>query len=99
MIDIHTETLFRLRDARNLAWLKGRRGGRVDLSTLRRWSLRGIRGAVLETVRIGGSVFTSADAVERFVSTLRAPGQVASHPDGHRLGRIAAADHQLDKAR
>src|SRR6185295_13684213 len=98
MIDIHSEKLVRFHDARKLTWLKGRRGGRLDISTLRRWASRGIRGAILETVRLGGSVYTTEEAVERFVCALSTPGQIASQPDGRRLRELATANQQLDEA-
>lgn len=41
-------------------------GKKVSRSTLHRWATNGVRGTVLETVRIGGRRFTSADALERF---------------------------------
>jgi hypothetical protein len=47
-------------------------GHRINRATFERWRTRGVRlpnggRAVLETVRVGGRRYTSAEAVERFV--------------------------------
>ena len=43
-------------------------GTRTDKSTLIRWIKKGVRGAKLEAVRLGGrSIFTSAQALTRFI--------------------------------
>jgi hypothetical protein len=66
MIDVTTEDLFPLRDAPK------RLPGRPSLATCYRWSLAGCRGVRLETVQVGGSRWTSAEAFSRFVATLTA---------------------------
>jgi hypothetical protein len=35
--------------------------------TLWRWKTRGVRGRVLETIRVGGRIYTSIEALERFL--------------------------------
>jgi hypothetical protein len=42
-------------------------GRRLDKSTLFRWSQAGVGGIHLETVRIGGQLVTSKEAVHRFI--------------------------------
>ena len=43
-------------------------GTRTDKITLIRWIKKGVRGAKLEAVRLGGrSIFTSAQALTRFI--------------------------------
>lgn len=66
MIDAHNEALLQLREiGANLP-----RPASVPAPhriTVQRWISRGIRGVKLETVRIGGSVYTSREALARFI--------------------------------
>ncbi|NUP96415.1 MAG: DUF1580 domain-containing protein [Planctomycetaceae bacterium] len=39
---------------------------------MQRWALHGVRGVRLETVRIGGSVYTSREALSRFIERTNA---------------------------
>lgn len=48
----------------------GRRGRRVNVSTIHRWRLRGLRGCRLEAIRIGGRWVTSLEAAQRFFDAL-----------------------------
>jgi hypothetical protein len=65
MIDTAIETLIRLQDlAEHLP--RNRNGKKIHISTLYRWASRGVRGAVLETVTIGGTRYTSLQALRRF---------------------------------
>lgn len=43
---------------------------RPSLTTLRRWGRDGVRGVKLETAKVGWRVFTSREAVSRFLSRL-----------------------------
>lgn len=43
-------------------------GRHVHPSTVWRWIRRGVRGARLETIRIGGSTYTSVEALQRFAA-------------------------------
>lgn len=43
-------------------------GKRLSLATLHSWRLHGVRGTHLETVLIGGSRYTSAEAIRRFIA-------------------------------
>lgn len=45
----------------------GRKDKTASCGTLRRWATAGVKGVCLETVRIGGRVCTSVDAIQRFV--------------------------------
>lgn len=47
-------------------------GGRVHVSTLHRWRLRGVRGIKLETMMRGGVRMTSMAALERFFVAISA---------------------------
>lgn len=63
-IDIQNETLIAFRDLPD--WCKQHLGRRLSPSTLHRWRLRGCRGVKLETILVGGTRTTSADALARF---------------------------------
>jgi hypothetical protein len=62
---ILTEDLVTLQEARSeLYKLTGRR---PDKATLYRWCLKGVRGTKLEHVRLGDRMFTSLQALTRFI--------------------------------
>jgi hypothetical protein len=67
-----TETLITLAQAAALPWIPRRRGrsGRLHVSTMWRWALKGIRGIKLEVVKVGGTLCTSAEALQRFFDRL-----------------------------
>jgi hypothetical protein len=73
MIDPAQETLITLNKAREM--FPGR-CGRVSLSTIYRWALKGQRGHRLETLKIFGRRVTSVEALRRFVSELNRPTEV-----------------------
>ena len=62
-IDPTNETLIPFNSAREA--FPG--GKRLSLATLHRWRLHGVRGTRLETILIGGSRYTSAEAIARFI--------------------------------
>lgn len=64
MIEFTQETLVRFRDVPK--WCHARFGNRIHPSTVHRWRMRGIRGIRLESVLVGGSRFTSEEALVRF---------------------------------
>jgi Protein of unknown function (DUF1580) len=63
-MDMEKESLIRLAQAAQEL------PGRPHLSTVVRWSLRGIKGVRLETVVVGGRRFTSREAIRRFHASL-----------------------------
>jgi hypothetical protein len=72
MIDSASETLISLADA--AAELPRRRRGRkVHISCLYRWSTAGCRGVVLESIQVGATRCTSREALQRFFERLSAP--------------------------
>ena len=100
MIDIACETCFRLSDVpRHLP--PGRAGKRLHCSTVFRWAQRGLRGIKLESIRIGGALHTSEQALQRFSERL-------TMLDQHRNGdpglyrsvdrRVMEAEAELDCA-
>ena len=69
MINISSEHVLCLRDAAKR--LPKRRGGkRPHVATLYRWAKRGLRGVVLETLQVGGTLCTSREALQRFFESL-----------------------------
>jgi hypothetical protein len=110
MIDLATERVVTLRRAARL--LPRRRcGRRAHASTLYRWSSRGVRAddgmraddgtvVVLETIRVGRTLCTSVEALQRFCDrlTLARPAAAAARSGAEREradARAAAACERL----
>jgi hypothetical protein len=68
MIDIKTEQLLSITLA--AAWLGSRIGTAPSRTTVYRWVTAGIKGKKLESTHIGGMLFTSVEALERFSAAL-----------------------------
>lgn len=76
MIDIKHETLITLSEATKFV-PRRRRGRKASVSTLYRWASKsGHRGVRLETLRVGGSLCTSMEAMQRFFERLTAADSV-----------------------
>src|SRR5262245_55912039 len=58
-----------------------RRGRKINVSTLYRWSNEGCRGEVLETVQLGATRCTSREALQRFFQRLSEAKQSMSQPN------------------
>jgi hypothetical protein len=93
MIDITREQI------RTLSQAAQELPGRPHVSTLWRWSRRGVRGVTLETVSIGGRRYTSREALGRFTAALSdhhtASGPRPSTPD---RARALQTERELDRA-
>ena len=72
MIDFHSEQVICLREAAE--WLPKRSGKRPHIATLYRWAKHGVRGVRLETVKVGGRVCTSVEALGRFIEETNPAG-------------------------
>lgn len=95
MIDTNTETLLSFAEATK--GLPRRRGGRKPhVSTLYRWADAGCRGIRLESIQIGGTRCTSAEALQRFFSALTAQAIPGAQPAGTRS--TAARDRAYQQA-
>lgn len=72
----------------------------VNISTVWRWFLKGVKGHKLESACIGGRRFTSHEALSRFVARINAgPGEVpAVRTPKQRERAISAAEAELIKA-
>lgn len=69
MIELESETVLSLTEA--AAHLPRRRAGkRPHVATMYRWAQRGLRGVKLETIRVGGTLCTSLEALQRFCARL-----------------------------
>lgn len=81
MISISTETVLSLHEA--CRRLPARRAGRpTHPATLHRWATTGINGTKLETLRIGGVVCTSIEALQRFCDRLSETASLRSDSGG-----------------
>jgi hypothetical protein len=79
-------------------WLPNRRGDRpVHASCLFRWAKYGLRGVKLETIRIGGTLCTSRQALERFFRRLAELDGEADIP-AERQREIEAANRKAEAA-
>lgn len=65
---VHEETTIPLQEAPNHL-PRDANGRRVHYSTLFRWRHRGVRGKRLETFTRGGRVYTSLEALARFLES------------------------------
>jgi len=79
MIDITSEQLIPIRD------VPGRlpptpKDKRIHISAVYRWMRRGVRGARLESIRIGGFTYTSIEALQRFADRLSEPRHNSQEP-------------------
>jgi len=69
MIDTAVENLVSLREVPRCLPVRSN-GKRLHISAVYRWTLRGIRGVRLETVKVGGTTYTSREAIQRFSERL-----------------------------
>ena len=97
-IDLKTEKLITTNKARRLPWMRGRDGRDVSLETMNRWRLRGLRGVILESLRCGGTIYTSEEATLRFLERLNPTEPSMPHPATHRAAERSAAEKKLDDA-
>lgn len=98
MID-PTEQILTLNEARRLPFLKGRFGNRISLRTLHRWRSRGVGGIRLDSMKCGGTVVTSVEAVHRFLAQLNAiPAAPAVNRSSGCVSSLRRAEQQLDQA-
>jgi hypothetical protein len=105
MIDLAAEHVLTLSQAAK--HVPKRRGKHAHSSTIYRWATGGCRGVKLEAVRIGGTICTSVEAVQRFIDRLTAGDKglqqsaqpyICPHQIRTRERQIAAAEQHLDAA-
>ena len=93
-IDPDTETIITLGEACRLVPPRG-----ISTACMARWIVTGVRGAVLETIRIGGRRLTSREALSRFFAAQNATGTPApTITAGQRRRQAETADRLLQEA-
>jgi len=105
-IDLENERLLTLAGAARYLSKKmpDRWGGKpCHISSVYRWTARGVKGVRLETLQVVGAKMTSVEAIGRFVARLsgNAPGSSETTPAKLAAAgrkRLAEADRQLDAA-
>jgi hypothetical protein len=100
LIITNGEKLIRLMEVPKLNWLPGRKQGeRINISTIIRWAQKGLHGIKLETLRAGGTLVTSEEAIKRFFERLSDPEStpITVTPTMMRRAHKAAA-RELDAA-
>ena len=97
-IDITREQVITLREATAiLPRQKGQKG--LHISTLYRWCSRGVRGVRLETLKLGGRVVTSVEALQRFAERCSAADSTQEQrPTGRRQREFNLAEEELKRA-
>src|SRR5687768_13872166 len=95
MINMRTENLIAWPKVNRHPLLRARGGKCLHPTTVERWRSRGLRGVVLESIKIGGARFTSEEAIVRFVERLSDSSLGADAP---RPSDIAHAHEQAEGA-
>jgi hypothetical protein len=68
----------------------------VHVSTVWRWTLRGVRGHRLERITIGGRTYTTREAFERFVSATNGEKLPARRTNRQREADQRRAEMELE---
>ena len=108
-IDVATEELLTLRQAAKALPPSNRTGRPLHISALWRWYKSGILApngtrVRLEVVRVGGTLATSVEALQRFIQRTSRTAAPQTESPGHttlsndRKRRLRAAEHELDIA-
>ena len=69
----------------------------ISPATIARWIQRGVRGARLETILIGGRRLTSREALQRFFASQNADQAAPSITPSQRQRQSLAARRELEK--
>lgn len=99
MIDLRVEELLPLREVPRRLPIRPS-GKKLHVSAVYRWASRGVRGVRLETTRVGGTTYTSAEALQRFSDALNGrsvSATVAPEPTRARERQVQAATKRLDE--
>jgi hypothetical protein len=72
MIDPEIEKLLNLEQAAKLPWLpRPRCGKKIATSSLWRWCVQGVGGVKLDSLFLGGRIYTSPAALKRFMQAVQ----------------------------
>ena len=100
-IDAQSESVFRLSDAPKRA--EQIIGRRLAVSTFYRWASRGVRGVRLEVRCLGGTRYTSEEALQRFFDAVtqesvpNAAAQANARNSSSQSRRLGDLERQLEK--
>ena len=96
MIDLSKENVLSLTEAtKHLP--RRRKGKRPHVATLYRWAQQGIRGVRLETIRVGGTMCTSLESLQRFCQQLTQAGAPSAEVPPSRRQSADRADRELEE--
>lgn len=95
MIDVANENLIGLSEVPKLL-PKRSNGKRIHISAIYRWAQKGIRGIRLETLRLGGTTYTSREAIQRFADSQTANATSVDSRNSQLTSRTRI--YQADKA-
>lgn len=96
-IDLSHERVLTLREAAGVL-PKTPRGKKVHVSTLYRWCSRGVRGVRLESLRLGGRVVTSVEALQRFAERCSVANSTHEpQPASRRQREFDRAEEELNR--
>lgn len=92
MIDFECERVISINEAAKML-PSFRSGKRMNIATVFRWALRGLKGIRLETIQIGGRKCTSVEALQRFFERLteQAQGETGDHEARARIEHAMTA--------
>ncbi len=89
-IDIEAEKIISFPEV--IARLPRRRKGKsVHLSCVYRWSSKGFKGTVLETIQVGASRCTTVEALTRFLNAISAPSSNSTSQQSRSLRQRQSA--------
>ena len=78
MIDLKSEAPLSFKQAAER--MPGRNGVGIHVSALHRWYTHGVAGVKLEALKVGGTLITTVEALERFIDRLNKPDD-STEPD------------------
>ena len=100
MIDLSSEELIPLREVPRVLPPRPT-GKRVHISACYRWTSRGLQGVRLETLKVGGTRYTSIEALQRFAertSSAEPLATQANHPGTRtRQKQMALAERKVEE--
>lgn len=94
MIDIQAETLIPV-NSKTAQAFEQLSLPRPSVCTLWRWRNKGVRGRKLESVTIGGRVYTSIEAIARFAEYSGGHSAAPLRTSSRRAKEIARAEQEL----
>ena len=95
-INIASERILTLTEAAKLV-PRRRRGKATHVGTLYRWADPGLHGVKLEVIRVGGTLCTSVEALQRFFDRLTALKSARVQPSQDRPAAAGADDADVDQ--